>query len=50
LEKFEKKSLSEVKPSSSQKAPVPSVSAPPKPKPDCTNSNFAVLFAKPNNY
>jgi hypothetical protein len=49
LQKFENKPSATVQPSSNQK-PVPTVSAMAKPKADFINSNFATLFASPDNY
>ena len=49
LQKFEEKSTGTGQPSSNQKA-VSTVSAIAKPKADFVNSNFATLFASPDNY
>lgn len=50
LQKFEKKSTETAQPPGNQKVPVPSVSSTPKTKADFVNSNFAILFANPDNY
>src|SRR4029079_14246905 len=47
LQKFEERSTSTVQPSNNQK---PTVSEIAKPKADFINSNFATLFASPDNY